>query len=101
MIAGLFYFFFSKEHVGLFKGVAKFGISILMIGFGASFGYTVMARISLFIQRIQSIGDWTSTSFKDGAFMAIWLIICGIFLILGILEFVKFLGKRRQDQATA
>ena len=30
-----------------------------MVGFGASFGYTVMARISLFIGRLQFLlGDW-------------------------------------------
>ncbi|MCK4657825.1 MAG: hypothetical protein KAT85_12355, partial [candidate division Zixibacteria bacterium] len=52
------YFFFSKEHKGAFGGAAKIGIFILMIGFGASFGYTVMARISLFVQRIASLEEW-------------------------------------------
>ena len=54
----LIYFFFSKEHKGWFGGSAKIGIYTLMIAFGASFGYTVMARISLFIQRIQYLRDW-------------------------------------------
>jgi len=48
----LIYFFFSKEHKGVFGGVAKIGIWFLMIGFGATFGYTVMARLSLFIGRV-------------------------------------------------
>ncbi|MCK5833229.1 hypothetical protein KAH81_06110 [bacterium] len=48
----LIYFFFSKEHKGLFGGVAKIGIWFLMVGFGATFGYTVMARLSLFIGRV-------------------------------------------------
>ena len=48
----LVYFFFSKEHKGVFGGVAKVGIWFLMIGFGATFGYTVMARLSLFIGRV-------------------------------------------------
>ena len=52
-LCALIYFFFSKEHTGVIGGMAKFGIWILMIGFGASFGFTVMARISLFINRIQ------------------------------------------------
>ncbi|MBU0984272.1 MAG: hypothetical protein KKA42_10415 [candidate division Zixibacteria bacterium] len=52
-VSALIYFFFSKAHTGVFGGVAKFGIWILMIGFGSSFGFTVMARISLFIQRLQ------------------------------------------------
>lgn len=57
-VCSLIYFFFSKEHKGMFGGMAKVGIYTLMIGFGASFGYTVMARISLFIQRVQFLRDW-------------------------------------------
>ncbi|MCK4856470.1 MAG: hypothetical protein KAT58_00715 [candidate division Zixibacteria bacterium] len=58
VLASLVYFFFSKEHKGWFGGIAKVGIYTLMIGFGASFGYTVMARVSLFIQRMQYLRDW-------------------------------------------
>ena len=52
-IAVLLYFFFSKAHTGAygkFVGIWKW---YMMIGFGASFGMTVMARISLLIGRIQ------------------------------------------------
>jgi len=57
--SGLVYFFFSKEHKGAFGGTAKVGIFFLMITFGASFGYTVMSRMSLLIGRIDFLlGDW-------------------------------------------
>jgi len=49
---GLIYFFFSKEHKGAFGGAARVGILFLMITFGASFGYTVMSRMSLLIGRM-------------------------------------------------
>ncbi len=49
---GVIYFFFSKEHKGVFGGFARIGVWFLMIAFGASFGYTVMARISLLIGRM-------------------------------------------------
>jgi len=49
----LLYFYFSKAHTGVYGKVVKVGIWYMMIGFGASFGYTVMARISLLIGRIQ------------------------------------------------
>ena len=65
-IAGLIYFFFSKAHKGVFGGIAKFGIWILMIGFGASFGFTVMARISLFINRMQDVDDWGHVAVNAG-----------------------------------
>jgi hypothetical protein len=49
----LLYFYFSKAHTGLYGKVVRVGIWYMMIGFGASFGFTVMARISLLIGRIQ------------------------------------------------
>jgi hypothetical protein len=56
---GLVYFFFSREHKGVFGGVAKVGIWTIMITFGASFGYTVMSRMSLLIGRMEFIfKDW-------------------------------------------
>ena len=62
-VSSLIYFFFSKEHKGAWGGAAKLGIYTLMIGFGATFGYTVMARISLLIYRIQYIRDWWNMIF--------------------------------------
>ncbi len=52
-ISILMYFYFSKAHTGIYGKVSKIGVWYMMIGFGASFGYTVMARISLLIGRIQ------------------------------------------------
>ena len=57
--SGLIYFFFSKAHTGAFGTTARVGVFFLMITFGASFGYTVMSRMSLLIGRIDYIlGDW-------------------------------------------
>jgi hypothetical protein len=59
VLASLIYFFFSKEHKGALGAGAKIGIWFLMISFGASFGYTVMSRMSLLIGRIYFIfGEW-------------------------------------------
>lgn len=49
---GLVYFFFSVEHRKVAGGMARIGIFFLMITFGASFGYTVMSRMSLLIGRM-------------------------------------------------
>ena len=69
-----------------------------MIGFGASFGYTVMGRISLFVQRIQVLNDWTVMTFADeaqGGFVIFWIISFGVFLIWAIFELVNFLKNRK------
>ncbi|HDZ22806.1 hypothetical protein LCGC14_0402140 [marine sediment metagenome] len=52
-VSVLFYFFFSVPHKRLGSGFSRVGISYLMIAFGASFGYTVMGRMSLLIGRVQ------------------------------------------------
>ncbi|HEU5310737.1 MAG TPA: hypothetical protein VFV24_04715, partial [Candidatus Eisenbacteria bacterium] len=47
LVCTLIFFFFSKEHKGPLGGAARVGIYFLMVSFGASYGYTVMARVSL------------------------------------------------------
>jgi hypothetical protein len=59
VIAVLVYFFFSVEHRGPTGVVSRVGILYLMVGFGASFGYTVMGRITLLLGRFHFLlGDW-------------------------------------------
>lgn len=59
VFTGLVYFFFSVEHRGAVGRTARVGIFFLMITFGASFGYTVMSRMSLLIGRVDFLfGDW-------------------------------------------
>jgi hypothetical protein len=59
LITTLIYFFFSREHKGGLGAASKVGIWFLMISFGASFGYTVMSRVSLLIGRLHFLlSDW-------------------------------------------
>jgi len=58
-ICGVYFFYFSKKQEGISAVPSKLGIWFLMISFGASFGYTVMARISLLIGRLEFLlKDW-------------------------------------------
>ncbi len=59
VLAGLTYFFFSIEHTGLAGRVSQLGVWVLMITFGAAFGYTVMGRIALLAIRFEFLfDDW-------------------------------------------
>jgi len=59
VISVLCYFYFSKPHKGVLGAGARFGIWLLMVAFGATFGNTVMARISLLIGRLRFLHeDW-------------------------------------------
>lgn len=58
VLGSLLFFYFSKEFKGPIRRVLDFGKYILMITFGASFGQTLMARISLIIGKVQSLYTW-------------------------------------------
>jgi len=69
MMVGVFsvliYFYFSAEHKGALGKVSRLGIYFLMISFGASFGYTIMARISLLMGRFSFlVNTWLRPLFS-------------------------------------
>jgi Photosystem II 12 kDa extrinsic protein (PsbU) len=55
LLSSLLYFYFSLAHKGPVGKVSRFGVWVLMVGFGASFGYTVQGRIALAIGRALDI----------------------------------------------
>lgn len=65
VICTLSYFYFSHEHRGLLGHTSRLGIWFLMVAFGAGFGNTVMARISLLIGRVQfMLYEWWPVAFR-------------------------------------
>jgi hypothetical protein len=59
VISTLVYFYFSIAQKGAVKVGSRLGMIFIMVAFGASFGYTVMARISLLIGRLNFlVFDW-------------------------------------------
>jgi hypothetical protein len=61
VLSALVYFFFSAAHKGTLGVVSRLGIYIIMIGFGAGFGLTVMGRIALLVQRIIFLKDYVNS----------------------------------------
>ncbi|MBA3316385.1 MAG: hypothetical protein H0T47_24250 [Planctomycetaceae bacterium] len=53
VLTSLTYFFFSVEHRGAVRVASRIGVFVLMITFGAAFGFTVMGRIVLLTQRLE------------------------------------------------
>ncbi len=59
IVSCLIYFFFSVEHKGVVGKVSRLGVWVLMVTFGAGFGFTVMGRIALLSARFQFLlDDW-------------------------------------------
>src|SRR5215470_13309334 len=78
VISVLFYFFFSIEHTGTARRVARVGIYFLMISFGAAFGYTVMARMSLLIGRFDELILYASADYHYATLVLLALMIVGL-----------------------
>ena len=60
VLSALIYFFFSAAHKGTMGGFSRIGIYVIMIGFGAGFGLTVMGRVALLVQRVIFLKDYVS-----------------------------------------
>ena len=89
VVSVLFYFFFSVEHTGPGKIVARTGIIFLMIAFGAAFGYTVMARMSLLIGRLTDLIEYSRPQYERATW---WL------LALTIATLIAFRVRRRETE---
>jgi hypothetical protein len=59
VISTLSYFYFTRPQTGPFRAASKLGTLYLMVFFGATFGYTIMSRLSLLIGRTEFLlGSW-------------------------------------------
>ncbi|MCD6386654.1 hypothetical protein J7M23_12885 [Candidatus Sumerlaeota bacterium] len=93
VICVLIYFFFSLEQRGIIKTSSNLGIYFLMITFGSSYGYTVMARVSLLIGRVQDLCDFSARKFGYAS------IICAA-VIFGLLFITDILKRTHPPQRT-
>ena len=78
VVSVLFYFFFSIEHTGIVHRVARVGIYFLMVSFGAAFGYTVMARMSLLIGRFDELMLYASADYGYATLVLLGVVIIGL-----------------------
>lgn len=96
LVTVMAYFFFSIDHKRKsMRGTASLGRWFLMFAFGAMFGATVMARMALFIGRL----DFLTTEW--GPIVPVWFIISlgGIIaLVLGYFLFVFKPPKKLQAE---
>ncbi|MFT7465129.1 MAG: hypothetical protein ACI9EF_003492 [Pseudohongiellaceae bacterium] len=55
-ICALSHFIFTYKRTPLLGGMSRVGVVVLMITFGSMFGFTVLGRIALLIERVDSLG---------------------------------------------
>ena len=97
VVTVLFYFFFSVQHRGIGRGVSRVGIYFLMVSFGAAFGYTVMARMSLLIGRFDDLLLYSSRSYG----YATIILLAIIALSIALWDTLSLRPKKKEEEEEA
>lgn len=100
MVAGLVYFFFSIEHKGPIGWISRFGVWVLMIGFGASFGYTVQGRISLAVGRAMDVLGVTQSAAESAQYHSKLVTSLTVLAIFGTVMWLERRRKRLEANAS-
>ncbi|CAN5690984.1 hypothetical protein BH11MYX1_BH11MYX1_32890 [soil metagenome] len=96
LLTGLLYFYFSIAHTGAIGRVSRVGVWILMIGFGASFGYTVQGRIALAIARAQDVrGSFVSPAAAAQIHGELAAIVSAVIIVAGIWFWERAIRRAR------
>jgi hypothetical protein len=92
LITVMSYFFFSIDHKArAVRGTASLGRWFLMFAFGAIFGSTVMARMSLFIGRL----DFLLTDWKPLVPAWFWIMVGGAAVLLAAAMVIRPRRRRK------
>lgn len=95
-LASLLYFYFSLAHKGVVGKVSRFGVWVLMIGFGASFGYTVQGRIALAIGRAQDVMGTRMEPEEAAQVHGPWAALVSVILIVAGIAAWEIRNKKKQ-----
>lgn len=94
-LASLLYFYFSLAHKGIVGRVSRFGVWVLMIGFGASFGYTVQGRIALAIGRAQDVMGTRMSEAEAAQVQGPWAALVSVVIIIAGIAFWELREQRK------
>jgi hypothetical protein len=95
VLSSLLYFYFSLAHKGVVGRISKFGVWVLMIGFGASFGFTVQGRVALAIGRALDIQGQTVSAEDASAIQGPWVAVASILVIVGGIAYWELRARRK------
>lgn len=102
LLASLIYFYFSIEQKGAVRHVSRFGIWVLMVGFGAAFGLTVQGRLALAVGRAMDVLDKDKSARAadqiNGPYVAL---ICIVVIVVGIILWERWSKRRPPPKSPA
>ncbi|MEN0064432.1 MAG: hypothetical protein AAGA48_19955 [Myxococcota bacterium] len=98
LAACLLHFYFSAPHSPVMRGISRFGVLVLMLSFGASFGFTVMGRISLAIGRAQELfgSNLNAAELERVQPLQVTLVSLAIIIVV-LVVWQRFEGAKAED----
>ena len=100
LLAAMAHFIFTYRRTRVLRAVSRYGIITLMITFGAMFGFTVLGRIALLIERVATLEDYSGSDyglFGQTLLSPPFLLTA---LIVGVLV-LGYMGRRDKGTPTA
>jgi hypothetical protein len=100
LICALGHFVFTFRRTPALRAVSRVGIVTLMITFGSMFGFTVLGRIALLIERIANLQGYTEPAYSlaggagDGGGGALGAALSPPVLLAALIIVVLLLGRR-------
>ncbi len=64
LICALSHFIFTYKRTPILGGMSRVGIVVLMITFGSMFGFTVLGRYALLIERVDTLGGFNTPDYS-------------------------------------
>jgi hypothetical protein len=95
LCASLIYFYFSIEQKGAVGRISRVGVFVLMLGFGAAFGYTVQGRLALAVGRAMDVLDRDKSPQHQAQVNGPYVAIISIVIIVAGLVIWEIWSKRR------
>lgn len=96
--ATLLHFYFSAAHNRPLRAISRFAVIVLMLSFGASFGYTVMGRISLAIGRAQTLMGLDRPADEVSQIQPRLASLASIVLVVTIIAVWKSMNRRASTE---
>ena len=102
LVCALLHFVFTYRRNVALAGASRIGVITLMITFGAMFGFTVLGRIALLIERIADLGTYTAPAYSLAPGSEDFLRVTlspPILIAVGITAVLALGALRRRDAA--
>jgi nitrate reductase gamma subunit len=94
LICALGHFVFTFRRTPALRAVSRVGIVTLMVTFGSMFGFTVLGRIALLIERVSDLDGYTAPEYSLAGGGLLSAVLSPPILLGSLITLVLLVGRR-------